>query len=131
MISAYFKRFGRVKDVKLKKKIAKDQKARVNCGYCLVEFYDQKATIQILEKKTHEIEGRLVTCRPFLKGSSLKKKNNNKEKLTIYLSNLQKHTTNEDLYRSFARFGSIDNARTVFQPTTGFCRGFGFITYEA
>ena len=40
VISAYFNKFGRVKDVKMKKKIAKDKKAFVNCGYCLVDFYD-------------------------------------------------------------------------------------------
>ncbi len=49
---------------------------------------------------------------------------------TLYVGGLPPETDSEALRRMFAGFGELAAARVVMRPSTGRCRGFGYVTFE-
>ena len=49
---------------------------------------------------------------------------------TLYVGGLPPETDSEALRRLFASFGDLAAARVVMRPSTGRCRGFGYVTFE-
>lgn len=49
---------------------------------------------------------------------------------TLYVGGLTADATAELLRSTFSRFGSLRAARVVLKPSTGKCRGFGYVTFD-
>ncbi len=50
---------------------------------------------------------------------------------TLYVGGLHPDTTAEGLEALFARHGTVCEARVVMRPSTGHCRGFGYVTFAS
>lgn len=48
----------------------------------------------------------------------------------IYVGNLARRTTDEELEAAFAPFGSVRSARVIRDRSTGDSRGFGFVEMD-
>jgi RNA recognition motif-containing protein len=48
---------------------------------------------------------------------------------TLYVGGLTADATVEQLRLTFSRFGKLRAARIVMKPSTGKCRGFGYVTF--
>jgi RNA recognition motif-containing protein len=51
--------------------------------------------------------------------------------MNMYVSNLSFHTTEEDLNKMFAKFGTVTSAKIITDRETGQSRGFGFVEMSA
>lgn len=47
--------------------------------------------------------------------------------MNIYVSNLDSRTNNRELRALFEVFGRVESAHAVLDPSTGRCKGYGFI----
>ena len=51
--------------------------------------------------------------------------------MNMYVSNLSFHTTDDDLRKLFAQFGTVTSAKVITDRETGRSRGFGFVEMES
>ena len=51
--------------------------------------------------------------------------------MNVYVSNLSYHTTEDELRKLFAQFGTVTSAKVIMDRDTGRSRGFGFVEMES
>jgi len=49
----------------------------------------------------------------------------------MYVANLSFHTTDDELRKLFAQFGTVTSAKVITDRETGRSRGFGFVEMES
>lgn len=126
VLQAYFGQYGTLESIELKRR----KKKKINRGFCILKFSNKSSVEKILEKKDHKIEGRLVTCRPYLSGERLHKSQIQKKNKKIYISELPKETTNSDIVDVFSKFGRVEAGYTLRDKENQHSKGFGFVVFE-
>lgn len=48
---------------------------------------------------------------------------------TLYVGGLPPETDSQALQALFAAYGELSAARVIMRPSTGTCRGFGYVTF--
>jgi RNA recognition motif-containing protein len=51
--------------------------------------------------------------------------------MNIYVGNLSRDATDENLQHAFEAFGQVSSARVMMNKSTGIARGFGFVEMPA
>jgi RNA recognition motif-containing protein len=51
--------------------------------------------------------------------------------MNMYVSNLNYQTTDDELRKLFAQFGTVTSAKVIMDRDTGRSRGFGFVEMES
>lgn len=125
----YFSRFCSVTKVQMKKKFLKSKGREINCGFCTIDIASKSDYQAVLRFQNHRIQGRKVSCRPFLRGKALTASKSSKDQKKLFICNLHKNTTNGDLTKAFGAYGSLDSAYTISDQKTGNSKGFGFVTF--
>lgn len=122
----FFGIYGEIESIDLKKCKTKEN---FNRGFCIIKFKDSKIAQRVIKIKDHLIEKRIVTCRKYLEGEELKEEKSKKNNRTVYISNLPRRTTNEDIMNLFLKFGKVETGYTLKNEETGISKGFGFVTF--
>ena len=82
----------------------------MNCGYCTIQVNNCNIYHHILTIGRFEIyPGRYIICKPFMKGTKLKKATRNLDKRRIVLKQVPNYVDIEDIKRYFHKFSPIEN----------------------
>lgn len=126
-IKEYFSTFGTV----LKLEIPKNSKSHKYCkGYGILGMAEKEAANTIIEQKTHRVNGRIIHCRPFLKGPKLKDQTQKLHSSKVFITEMPTWMKNDDMSRCFTKFGPIVDAYTIKDLETGESRGYGYVLFE-
>ena len=91
----YFKKFGAIKSVRIKNRSSD----RNSTSYCIIEFYHTKGLNSVLSHPNHFVNGRVVECRPHLKGRALQKALQEFDRKRVFVSNIDKRASDNLLCR--------------------------------
>lgn len=125
-LEEYFNKFGSVIkiDVPKRKKNTKFSK-----GYGVLSIKEQSSMQKIIDIKYHRVEGRLIHCKPFLKGDKLKNQTNKTQQLRIYVSDIPLDYENSDLFQIFSKFGRVEDAYIIRELESKVSRGYGYVMF--
>jgi polyadenylate-binding protein len=103
----------------------------VSKGYGFVHFETQEAAEQAMAKVNGMLlGGKKVYVGPFIKRNERLKLYNADDKFTnVYIKNLDKSVTTEDIEKMFSEFGTIQHA-AVMSDDQGRSKGFAFVNFE-
>lgn len=104
----------------------------VSRGYGFVHFETQEAAEEAIAKVNGMLlNGKQVYVGPFIKRHERIKPYNLDEKYTnVYVKNLDKSVTSQELITMFSEFGTIQHAQ-VMEDDQGKSKGFGFVNFES
>lgn len=109
-LTNYFSRFGEIIRVEMQIKTTEHSTERLNPGWCHLIVADKATADLICEIPLHIFEGRQITCKPFVKGGSLKRSNLENNKRRVIVKNVPWNSTEEDVRRIARVYGDIEAA---------------------
>ncbi|KAI9599396.1 hypothetical protein BDF19DRAFT_410055 [Syncephalis fuscata] len=99
-------------------------------NYGFVEFNSHQAAEQAMQmfngRKVFDSEVRISWA---LTPSNLQKEDTTNH-FQIFIGDLSAEVTDQILAKSFSTFGSLSEARVMWDPTTGKSRGYGFVSFR-
>eukprot|EP00339_Tiarina_fusa_P013961 CAMPEP_0117059360 /NCGR_PEP_ID=MMETSP0472-20121206/41228_1 /TAXON_ID=693140 ORGANISM="Tiarina fusus, Strain LIS" /NCGR_SAMPLE_ID=MMETSP0472 /ASSEMBLY_ACC=CAM_ASM_000603 /LENGTH=413 /DNA_ID=CAMNT_0004777027 /DNA_START=84 /DNA_END=1325 /DNA_ORIENTATION=+ len=111
-------------------KIIKD-KFGESAGYGFVDFYAHDAA----EKALQNINGKTIYDKEIkvnwaAHSTGKEETSNSSNHFNIFVGDLSPDINDESLYKAFQAFGSISDARVMWDQTTGRSRGYGFVAFR-
>ncbi len=106
----YFSSFGVVENLKV---ISKKQAILSDTAFCFLTFQDESAARDVLSEESHVLFSRLITCKPFMQGTSLQSKAADENKRKVFVKYIPKEMTEDEFKTFFASFGAVDHAYLV------------------
>ena len=106
----YFSRFGEVIRVEMQIKQTEHSTERLNPGWCHLIVADKVTADLICDIPFHIFEGRQITCRPFVKGGSLKRSNLENNKRRVIVKNVPWNSTEEEIRQIARNYGEVEAA---------------------
>lgn len=118
-----FKDCGEITDIH----IIRDRYSRRSQGYGFITFADEES-----KEKALKLDGKDVFGRPLkvnLEARNRDSGGRGKAKTRIFIKNIPKEKTEEDVKGLFAKFGTIENFFFIKDHNTEISRGFGFMDF--
>lgn len=100
-------------------------------GYCFVVLTSKIEFDKMLKEETHELEGRILIIKPYLKGEELEKFREEVENRRVFIKEIPLEFEDKDLLPLLKQFGSLEDcfiARDIVNG--GKSRGFGYGTFH-
>lgn len=105
-------------------KICRDKKTNYSYGYGFVEYFTPEAAQQAITL----LNGQSVQNK-FLK-VALSRPGTNVKGANLYITNLPKAVTENDLVEVFQSYGTVIQPKILRDPTTGMSKGAGFVLFD-
>ncbi|TPX36721.1 hypothetical protein SmJEL517_g01269 [Synchytrium microbalum] len=118
--------FGRIGTCSVK--VIFDKTAPTNYGFVEYETHEQAAEA-IAQLATHRVHGIPIRVNWAMSGSKGPVEDISKH-FQLFIGDLSQEVNDEILRRAFAPFGSLSEARVMWDLTSGKSRGFGFVSYR-
>jgi len=110
-------------------KLIKDKTTGLSSGYGFVDYYDhQTAALALSSLNGKSIYGNEVKVNWAFAGSH---KEDTSSHFHIFVGDLSPELDDKALYNAFSAFGSISDARVMWDQNTGRSRGYGFVAFRA
>ena len=93
-LKAYFEKFGKVKEVSIKK----DQHTQRSRGFAFVVFEEEGCVEKVLAHEDHQLDGRKIDAK---KAKALKKE------CKLFVGGVNPETTDEVIKEYFSEFGEV------------------------
>lgn len=127
----YFEKFGKIKECKL----MIDKLTGNSRGFGFVTYVDPLSVNEVLLKKPHTLDNKMIDAKPCANKSSLpaKKPGNNFPKThKIFVGGVSMEATEDDVRIYFTRYGVVVEVNLVSdrQDPSRPHKGFGFVTFE-
>ena len=106
----YFSHFGHVIRVEMQVKPTENSSDRLNPGWCHIIVADKATADLICNIPFHNFEGRLISCKPYVKGGSLKRSNLENNKRRVIVKNVPWNSTEEEIRQIARNYGDIEAA---------------------
>ncbi|KMT01746.1 hypothetical protein BVRB_9g211960 isoform B [Beta vulgaris subsp. vulgaris] len=120
-LDSIFSKFGTVVSCK----VEVDEKGN-NKGYGYVQFEQEESAVEALNS-LHDtlLEGKKLFVSHFMRSSQ-----RNQNFTNLYVKNLKRDVTDDDLKKKFSDFGKVKNA-AVMRDDHGISKGYGFVDFES
>lgn len=103
----FFSKFGKIDSVEIKPRQDNPNK---NTGYCVLQVHNKVVFHKIISFEHLEIfPGRYIVCKPFMKGTELKKATRNLDKRRLIVKHVPSIIKEHDLRRYFERYAEVEN----------------------
>lgn len=103
----FFSKYGKIDSIDIKPRQDNPNK---NAGYCVLQVHNKVSFHKIISFEHLEIfPGRYVVCKPFMKGTELKKATRNLDKRRLIVKLVPSSITEHDLRLYFERFAAVEN----------------------
>ncbi len=103
-------------------------------GYAHMTFSSAEAAAAALELNRTVIHGRYITV-AYAKSRQRESSGTDRSRpsgcRTLFVKNLPYTTTEEEVAKAFAQYGTVDNARLARWGHTGRLKGFGYVTFSS
>jgi len=116
-LKAYFEKFGKVKEVSIKK----DQHTQRSRGFAFVVFEEEGCVEKVLAHEDHQLDGRKIDAK---KAKALKKE------CKLFVGGVNPETTDEVIKEYFSEFGEVTLVERPLDRTTKKPRGFCFVSFK-
>ena len=103
----FFSKYGKIDGIDLKQRQDNPNK---NTGYCVLLVHNKVSFHKIISHEHLEIlSGRYVVCKPFMKGTELKKATRNLDKRRLIIKHVPSSIKEQDLRRYFEWYAAVEN----------------------
>jgi len=116
-LKAYFEKFGKVKEVSIKK----DQHTQRSRGFAFVVFEEEGCVEKVLAVEEHELDGRKIDAK---KAKALKKE------CKLFVGGVNPDTKDEVIKEYFTQFGEVTLVERPTDRATKKPRGFCFVSFK-
>jgi len=123
LVIEYFNQFG---DIRGASSIFRIGNKKTRC--IVIDCADEETKKTILSQ-THQIAGRYIDCKDYLRGSKLKNHINKIQKNNVYLPFVDQLTTKEDIEAKLSIFGSIERIKIGFSVKEN--NHYSVVTFKA
>ena len=100
----YFSQFGQIQ--KIITQYGQDGRPT---GHCFIKFAESGAVSRVLSQTEHFFGGRVLECRPLLKGQALQRMKDEFDDQRVFVSNIDLRTTERDLHEFLSPHARIKN----------------------
>lgn len=109
-------------------KVIKDKTTGASLGYGFVEFFDHETALRALQQlEGCNIYGNAIKVNWAFAGSH---KEDTSTHYHIFVGDLSPEVTDQLLWDAFLPFGSLSDARVMWDQSTGRSRGYGFAAFR-
>lgn len=126
-----FASYGKITDLK----IIKEKKSNKCAGFGFITFQvktDQQAQrLEAMLEESHSLDGRAIKVQRHLSGRSLENHIKGHQKKRVYVSNLPKNLSDEELSDFFSQFGEIESAYRVKIQSEDRLTNYGYVTFTS
>ena len=119
-LTEYFSKYGKV----VERLIKVDLKTKKSRGFGFIGFKSAESIDKVLEHNNHRIKGKKIDCKLAMSKEEAYSLNKNLKETCrkIYVSNITKDISKDDLTRYFAEIGPVIGVDLMFKKKeTGFC----------
>ena len=103
----FFSKYGKIGSIEIKPRQDNPSK---NSGYCVLQVHNKVSFHKIISFEHLEIfPGRYVVCKPFMKGTELKKATRNLDKRRLIVKHVPSSIKEHDLRLYFERYAAVEN----------------------
>lgn len=109
-------------------KVAKDGSAKGGFGFLVIENQEEKNAILAHQ---HVISGQLLKCEQYLGNDEPAGVKNSLRRRRLFIRNLKKCISDEDLFQFFQTYGELESAYSVKAHASQKARSFGYVTFKS
>lgn len=109
-------------------KVAKDGSAKGGFGFLVIENQEEKNAILAHQ---HVISGHPLKCEQYLGNDEPAVVKNSLRRRRLFIRNLKKCISDEDLFQFFQTYGELESAYSVKAHASQKARSFGYVTFKS
>ena len=126
-LKVYFRSFSPHSEFTLVK-VAKDGSTKGGFGFLVIQNQEEKNAILAHQ---HVVSGQILKCEQYLGNEEPAVVKNSLRRRRLFIRNLKKCISDEDLFQFFQTYGELESAYSVKAHASQKARSFGYVTFKS